>query len=287
MKNIYLDNTQIHDNSDRIGFVIFPDIQGMEIPTVRLPSFNRPNLDGAFVPNQLYGGRLISFIGKVYADTIATYRTRRRTLEAACQIKRVSGILAPITLKFKTMDNLLLQVEVYTRKFTFKDKQLLHGNFRLDLFAPSVYIESQELYSENLFIFSGGGMGIPMGIPMDMGVGGDVQVVLNNAGNIDTYPAVTFNGVMQNPTLTNETNGDALSLTYNLTSTSQRIEIDTVNRTALYFSSPTADGVNVRQYVSGDFLTLQPGNNNLKLVVAAYNSTGYANLAWRDAYSGV
>ena len=287
MKNIYLDNTQIHDYLNNIGFIVFPNIQGLDTPSIRLPSFNRPNVDGAFVPNQLYGGRLITLAGKVFADDASTYRARRRELETACKIKRVDDDLNPITMKFKTMDDLLLQVEVYTKKLVFNDKYLTHGDFKIDLFAPSIYLESQELHNQNIFIFSGGGMDVPTGVPMDMSAEGDTEAILNNVGNIDAYPQLSFHGPMQDPTLTNETNGDALSIVYTMSSSNERIEIDTVNRTALYFSTPTATGTNFRQYISGDFLSLQSGNNSIKLTSANYNNEGYISISWRDAFSGV
>lgn len=47
---------------------------GLEAPNFRLPTFDRPNSDGAFVPNHLYGGRLITLRGVVYGDDQATYR---------------------------------------------------------------------------------------------------------------------------------------------------------------------------------------------------------------------
>lgn len=287
MKNIYLDNTKIHDNVANTGLFIFPEIKGLEVPAIRLPNFTRPNVDGAFVSHQLYGGRLITLTGKVYAENITDYRTNRRTLESAINIKRVDGSLTPITMKFKTMDDLLLQIAVYTKNFRFSDKDLLFGNYKLDLFAPSIAIQSQTLNAENLFIFQGGGMAIPMPIPMDMSTGGDAETILNNAGNIDAFPKLIFQGPINTPTLTNETTGESISLTNDLTSSNERIEIDTVNRTALYFATPTATGTNTRSTVSGDFLVLQSENNVMKLTTADSSDAGYVNISWRDTYSGV
>ena len=164
MKIIYLNTTQIHSNTDGIGIIVHPDIKGLEMPAIRLPSFDRPNVDGAIVPNQLYGGRLISLTGRVYASTVAAYRTLRRTLEQAVAIQRTAGVLYPITLKMTTMDDLLLQVEVYTKAFEFPDKDLLFSNYRLDLFAPSLFLLGQEQKTKTIYTFFGGGMGIDVAI---------------------------------------------------------------------------------------------------------------------------
>lgn len=45
------------------------------------------------------------------------------------------------------------------------DENLLSAEFRLDLFAPDFYLYSQEQHYQAIYIFSGGGMAIPMAIP--------------------------------------------------------------------------------------------------------------------------
>lgn len=287
MKKAYLNNLQIHDNESNIGFFLRPNIQGLEMPEIRLPSFERPNIDGAFVPNQLYGGRAITLEGKVVASDVQTYRQRRRALENAARIYRPNNTLTPITLKLTTMDDLQLQAEVYTRKLKLSDTLLTASDFVLDLYAPNIRILSQELKSQRINVFEGGGMGIPMEIPLDMGVGGSVETQITNSGGISAFPRWVIYGTIEDPTISNQTTGESFSLDYTLTETTQRIEIDVENRTVLYFSSATATGANIRQYFSGDWFELAPGSNTIKLVVADTSDTGYANITWRDAYIGI
>jgi len=288
MKNAYLNNTQIHDYQTNIGIWLKPNIQGLESPSIRLPSFERPNVDGAFVPNQLYGGRAISLEGKVTGNgVLSTYRTRRRTLANAARIYRPGGVLSPITFKFKTMDDLELQAEVYVRKLTLPDIMLTGGNFLLDLFAPDVRLLSQEEYFEQVNIFQGGGMPIPMPVPMDMSAGGSVQTTINNAGDTGTFPFITVRGTIEDPTISNQTTGDSFSVDYTLTTSDERIEIDVENRIILYFANDTATGVNIRDKFSGDWYEIASGNNSIKLVVADTTDTGYMTIQWRDAYLGV
>ena len=287
MKKAYLNSLQIHDNTTNIGFWLRPNIQGLEMPEIRLPSFERPNVDGAFVPNQLYGGRAITLEGKVVASDVATYRTRRRSLENVARIYRPGDILTPITLKFTTMDDLELQVEVYTKKLKFPDTLMTASDFVLDLYAPNLRILSQELHTQQVNIFEGGGMAIPMAIPTDMGVGGSVETQITNAGGISAFPFWVINGTIDDPTISNQTTGESFSLNYTLTTTSERIEVDVENRTVLYFATPGATGLNIRQYFSGDWFELTPGNNTIKLVVADTSDTGNAVVTWRDAYIGI
>lgn len=287
MKKVYLNNLQIHDNTQNIGYFLRPNIQGLEMPEIRLPSFERPNIDGAFVPNQLYGGRAITLEGKVVASDVATYRTRRRAFENVARIYRPGDVLNPITMKFTTMDDLELQVEVYTRKLKFPDTLMTASDFVIDLYAPNIRLLSQTLHSQLISIFEGGGMAIPMAIPTDMGVGGSVETQINNAGGISAFPFWVIHGTIEDPTISNQTTGESFSLNYTLTSADEYIEVDVENRTVLYFADNTTPGVNIRQYFSGDWFELAPGNNTIKLVVADTSDTGYANVTWRDAYIGI
>lgn len=288
MKNAYLNTLQIHDYLINIGFWLSPRIQGLEAPSIRLPSFERPNLDGAFVPNQLYGGRAITLEGGVSGNgSVALYRTRRRQFTSVARIYRPGDTLTPITLKFKTMDDLELQVEVYVRKLTFPDEHLAGGKYVLDLFAPNIRIVSQTLYQQQLNIFSGGGMPIPMPIPMDMSAGGSVESTITNAGDTGAFPIFTLYGPIEDPTVSNQTTGESFSLNYELTSTDEFIVVNVENRTVLYYADEDTAPVNIRQYFSGDWFEIDSGDNSIKLVVADTADAGYALIRWRDAYLGI
>lgn len=288
MKNIYIDSTQIHSNTDNtLGFFVSPDIQGLEAPEIRLPTFNRPNIDGAVVPSQLYGGRLITIVGRVVGDGVSQYRTRRRQIEQAFSISRDGeGNAVPLVFKFQTMDDLLLQAEVYTRKFSLPDKHLTHGMFKADLFSPTLYLLGQVEKNTIIYPFDAGGMAIPFAVPLDISANASTSTPLNNAGNVDAYPTITINGPIEDPTIVNETQGQTMNLVHTLTS-GQYIVIDTVNRTVLYYSSLGATPVNVREEVTGDFITLAPGDNIVKLTLGSFSTTGNIQFSWRDSYSGI
>lgn len=287
MKKAYLNTLQIHDNSINIGIYLKPNIQGLEIPSIRLPNFEKPNVDGAFVPNQLYGGRSISLEGRINSSSVTGYRQKRRELEAQARIYRPGDILTPVTFKFTTMDDLDLQVEAYVKNLVMPDKLLTSADFNLSLFSPDIRINSQVLHEARLNIFEGGGMPIPMGIPMTMANGATVETQLLNSGDFTSYPTMIIYGTIEDPTITNVTTGESFSIDYTLTSADERIEIDFKKHTVLYFSSPTANGVNIRDKFSNDFWLLAPGNNTVKLIVVDSADTGYAVIRWRDSYLGV
>lgn len=285
---MYLDSTQIHDYQDNsIGMVVRPGISGLESPEMRLPSFTRPNVDGAVVPNQLYGGRIITLTGTVFSDNSQVYRDLRRDLNRATAIRRdIDGTLLPRILKFTTDDDLTLQIEVYTKKLQFEDVNMTHGMYKLDLFAPVHQLVSQQQKSATIFVFEGGGFTIPFEIPFAMDVFGDVVTELENEGNVEAYPVYTLVGPLEDPTFTNLTTGEQFSLDYTLSTSSDSIVIDTLKRTVIYKDSPTATGTNILSSFTGDFVTLVDGINQVKLTNTS-SSAGYLSVVYRDSYSGI
>lgn len=287
MKYIYINDLLIHDFSDNdAGFVVDPDIKGLEGASIRLPSFLRPNVNGAFVPNQLYGGRLITFKGLVYANNVSDYQERRRALEAAVAISRdASGALMPLVLKMTTDDDLELQVNVYNKGFDFPHKDMMNDRYKLDLFAPEFYLVSQEELNINAFVFQGGGFTIPFEIPFSMGVAGSTVSSINNDGNSLAYPFYILRGPLTTPTFTNQTTGDSFALSSTLNA-GEVVEIDTVRGTVVFRLTEDGDPVNHRQYFSGDFAPLARGENIVNLITASGSDTGLISIIYRHSYTG-
>ena len=159
----------------------------------------------------------------------------------------------------------------------------LMSNMLVEVESEYPYLQSQTEQSTDIHIFNGGGMSIPMSIPMSMGVGGANEVSLVNNGNAAAYPIFYFYGPLQNPSLTNLTTGKTFSLAYNLTDSSQYIAVDTFNRTVVLYSG----GVNVRGVVSGDFWTLARGANTVHLSAGTYNTQGKCTVKFRDHFLGI
>jgi phage-related protein len=129
-------------------------------------------------------------------------------------------------------------------------------------------------------------MAIPMTLPLSFNANSSSLGTLNNAGNVEAFPSIIITGPLEDPVLTNETNGQSMNLTYALTTSAEFIVIDTILRTVLYYADVDTAPVNIRSAMTGDFITLSPGDNIVKLVVANF-ADGNAQLAWRDSYSGL
>lgn len=157
------------------------------------------------------------------------------------------------------------------------------GSFLATFYAEYPFFRSLGQKTQDIGIFSGGGMSIPMAIPMDMGVGGSSVIQVENVGEYTSYPLITFQGALTDPTITNVTTGEQISLDYTLATSADMIVIDTYERTVVIQPS----GNNGRQYASAVDFTLVPGLNEIRLTAGAYDEDGKVTLAFYDTYLGV
>lgn len=106
------------------------------------------------------------------------------------------------------------------------------------------------------------------------GTNGSLSVV--NAGNFPTYPSIVLTGPLTNITLTNETTGQSLVITYTLPA-AETLTIDFNAKTILLNGSASRYSAK-----SGTWWMLKPGANSLRMTVNAGSGTGL--VSWRDAW---
>jgi len=159
----------------------------------------------------------------------------------------------------------------------------LNARIYTEMDAEYPFLRDLNGISQDVNIFSGGGMPIPMPIPMPMNLGGTGEVTLVNGGNYNAYPIFTFYGPLDNPVIANVTTGEQLQLNLSLATASDRVEVDVFLRSAKF----TPSMANARQYITGDFWTLAVGNNVIHLAQATYNIYGKCNISYADTYLGI
>lgn len=162
-------------------------------------------------------------------------------------------------------------------------RETISSVYRIELEAEYPFLQSQTLNTESAHVFAGGGMPIPMPIPMPMNSGGSNELIINQGGNAPAYPQFLFYGPLTNPSLTNVTTGQVFNLNYTLTSGYDKILVDTFLRTVLI--DPYLTPINGRQYASGDFWTLEPGNNIIHLGSSV--DGGRVEIIYRDHWYGL
>lgn len=252
------------------------------MPSISHQVIKRGNYPGATVYPGKFGSIKISgewiIVGTTFSDLAAQVELFRKTILTALKSNGA-------TLEIDKSNGIGLVTTVLTAKVSTnakaEDKTGRSVLVEFDTAYP--YLKGSSDKNVSLHIVNGGGMAIPMSIPMNMSAGASSDTTATNSGEYEAYPVITITGPIVNPVITNLTNGKQMSLTYTLASSSDSIIIDCYNRTAVI----TTTGNNARPYLSGDFITLDTGVNMLRLGAGSYNANGMASLTYRDTYLGI
>jgi len=105
----------------------------------------------------------------------------------------------------------------------------------------------------------------------------------NNEGDLPAYPqAITVNGPISTPKITNTTTGEYIEVTTNLSTASNFLRI-TYDKDSLRVET---DGVSVLDSVTtaSTFFKLQPGGNEITLTGASISDGAKCEVTFRDAY---
>ncbi len=258
---------------------IFNKLTGFGFPSVRVNVKDRGSMHGADLSSYLYGRRAFVVELTIIGTSKTDYETKRRALEEACDIYN-----GTTTLTIYTKSGMVLQSTVIvsdTVDMPYEKGTMIFSEARLEMTAPYPFIKGYSTESKMVSIWAGGGFAIPFEVPMDMSAGASVVDTVTNNGNAIAFPILILNGKLEDAVIINESTGDEMNIDYNLTN-GNYIEIDTYNRTALL------NGVtNVRQYLSGDWIKLVSGENNIKLSATSFDSAGNILVSWKDSYLGV
>jgi len=150
--------------------------------------------------------------------------------------------------------------------------------------AEYPFLQSSNPKSQDVLLSNGGGMSVPMKVPLDLSVGHSNTITIQNNGNYAAYPIFTFVGVLTNPVITNVTTGEAFSLTYALPTSSDSIVVDTFLGTVVIKPSGNVG----RQYASGVFWTVPiNGAITVQLTTSVGGQTGKCVIAWRDTFLNI
>jgi len=258
---------------------LFDTLNGFGSPDVKVSIKEKGAYHGADLGNYNYGKRGFSLEGRIVGDDTTDYAEKRRALEQAVDL--YDGLQ---TVTIVTKDGLTLVVDVIITSaidMPYEAGQAIMSNYRLEFAAPYPFIKGNADITETVPVHTGGGAEIPAELPLEIGQGGTGDTTVTNDGNAKAFPIIKIYGAIENPSISNQTRGESLGLTYTLNSTTDYIEIDTYNRTILL------NGItNIRQYFTGDFIVLNPGDNTIRLSAASY-AGGYAEIIYRDSYLGI
>ena len=258
---------------------IFGNLTGFGFPSLKVDIKERGSTHGADLGVKLYGRRVMGIELEIIGKNTTDYETKRRALELACDITR--GLQRIYITTRSGIEVICDAIVTGDFDLPYTKGQMIFSSVRLELTAPYPFFNSKDQKSSLISLWSGGGWGLPFELPLDMSCGGDVIANVINDGNTKSYPIITLYGQLEDATLTNETNDEAFSIDYDITDGSQ-VVIDTFNRTIILNGT-----TNLRQYFSGDWLSLDSGSNGIKLTATTYGYNALVLITYRDSYLGL
>lgn len=260
-------------------------VSGNGMPAVRSAAESMSQEHGAVASGYLYDARTIGWSGDLTASSASAYMTLRKNLMQA---------LSPTTLQGDDM--VFTLIDSTTR--TLRDVVLVDQNLDLPSDEPSRTWNSYTLTfrahfpffegtehneTQDRTVISGGGA-IPATVPMSLAATTTTSsdpLTVTNDGNAPAYPIFTVVGAGTTFTITNTTNSQQMVIDTTL-SASQSIVIDVRNKTA------TVDGTSIISAVSGEWITLDAGDNTLSFSVdSGYTSNTRLDTTFYDTYFGI
>ncbi len=253
--------------------------EGFGMPTVRVDMKDRGHYHGASFGYAFYGKRALTIEGEIVGMDIDDYAEKRQLLAETFDIMKGEQ-----TLYVETHTGLVVQMDVIlgnSVELPYEKGKMVRSKFQLNLIGAKPFFEGAMLNTVDVNIFEGGGFSIPFAVALAVNVGDDTSEAIPNAGNGRVFPIITIHGACSNPTITNANTGQTLSLTRDLEA-GEYVEIDTYNRTAMLNGA-----TNITHQISGDWILLKAGSNDVRLAMTSPDETAKAVFSWRDAYIGI
>lgn len=268
-------------------------LDGFGVPETRDKDVNKPQQHGLFASPQFLGGRQmmlsVAAVGDTYADLIAA----KAELGAAWgPVNEVVDGAKAIPLVFTLGDA--------------ADAYLIFGKPKRAKWGYATVIRTQQAVPQfsdaalceflavdprlyDLDVQTGtvspsatsGGFAFPFTFPFAFGSATPGTVTANNAGNIETYPAITIQATtdLSGITLTNATTGEVWSITTTIPA-GEFLVVDMGARTVLL--DGTASRSSLVNRPTSKWWAVQPGDNTLQFTASG---TGTATFAWRSAWN--
>lgn len=259
-------------------------VDGLEsLPAIRNQDDNRGYADGMFSGRDFLAGRTISIIFNTFgtaggASAQTNYNTIQRTL-----LPQTQGT-TPLYFKFPNSPTSEQFVNARVRALrTSVDPNYTYGYItsQVEFFCPdpSYYNNNLQTATLNYALPTGRTYNRIYNLVYDP-ASNSVSTTVNNIGWATTYPTITINGPIVDPTVSNVTTGN--SLTFNCTlSSSDVLEID------LYNKLITLNGVSARNLLqSGTWFGAPPGESIFSLSAPSGYVVGQtsATITWYSAY---
>lgn len=239
-------------------------------------------LHGSKLGEAYFQNRTLAFELIVGGDTISQKVENKNALFNALTISEHTNDLLRVEITINNSYTVYINGIIKEVLSPQTAGEIFHSVISFIMETESPFFKDINSYLTTINLTKGGGGAVPMAIPFAMNAGSTGYTEINNGGNVFVFPKFYFYGELTNPVLTNITTGKSISLAVTLATEANYYVIDTYERTVLDES-----GVNKRDKMTGDFLTLLTGNNDFQLLTDDASETGYVKIAYENYYIGL
>lgn len=257
-------------------------VDGLEgLPDIRNQDDNRGYNDGMFTGQDFLSGRTITIIFNTFGSGATSAQTNFNTIQQALLPQR-SGT-TPLYFKLPNVaGDQYVGARVRGLRTTI-DPNYTYGYItsQVTFFCPDPNIYDSTLQSANLVLGTGLGRVYNRVYNLLYNSGaGSPTVTITNSGWATTYPVITFNGPITNPTIGNVTQG--LYMFFNATFVDvDSVVIDTYNKQVTLNGNPARNLL----LSSSKWFSASPGANQIYFAGSGTlaGTTG-GTVTWRNAY---
>lgn len=239
-------------------------------------------LHGSKLGDAYFQNRTLAFELIVGGDTVSQKVANKNALFNALTISEHNNDLLRVEITINNSYTVYTNAVIKEVLSPQTAGEIFHSVISFVMETESPFFKDVNSYLTTINLTKGGGGAVPMAIPFAMNTGSTGYSQINNGGNVFVFPKFYFYGELTNPVLTNVTTGKSISLAVSLATEANYYVIDTYERTVLDES-----GVNKRDKMTGDFLTLLTGNNDFQLLTDDASETGYVKIAYENWYIGL
>lgn len=277
IQHTYLNNVQV-DNANRY----LVGIRDSSSANIDLNSYDRGGRSGLALSTPFYRAFAIVMEWVIVGSSNSDLVTQKDAFLKLWNLNPISSGLQTKILGFQMSNGVIKQVPVIVSQIRsdIMPENINHVKITIAVRSELEYFANDTLTTEEISIYQGGGMAIPMALPMDMSdpLSGQA-LVINNSGNAEYYPTIRVYGDFTSFSILNQTTN--MELFYNdALAVDEYVDIDMYNRTVLFMGT-----TNVLSKITGDFWSITPGDNELYLIAAS--GAGYAEITYSNAYRGV
>ncbi len=262
---------------------VLMSVDGLQdLPQIRNQDDDQGYSDGMFSGNDFFGGRTITFTLATYATAGGNTARQNFLLLKAALLPQSSGT-AP--LQFQLPGSSLQRINARVRTALIPiDANYTFGqiNSQFTFFCPDPKFYDDTLFTSTLSFNAPTGRSYNRIYPLVYGAGGGntSYTAVANTGWATSYPVITINGPIINPTIGNFTTGISITITGTFVSTDV-IVVDLASKLV------TVNGATARNLVTGasKWFNAPAGTSQFYLTgTGTTPGTTNATVAYRSAY---